>query len=50
MCYSTGEMLALHTCEYIQKRSGERFNTVTTMEERTRGRNREKETKNRKGN
>lgn len=43
-------MLALHTCEYIQKRSGERFNTVTTTEERTRGRKRERETKNREGN
>lgn len=25
VCYSTGEVLALHTCEYIQKRSGERL-------------------------
>lgn len=46
------EMLALHTCEYIQKRSGGRFDTVTTTEERTRGRKgkprKEKETERRK--
>lgn len=25
MCYSTGEALAPHTCEYTQQRSGERW-------------------------